>query len=702
MPASFASPISLRLVGPLSREPRLPLRVLVASGLLALVIAVPSARAAEAPEDEGQPLALEPITVTGEKTLRSLRETAASVTVLGAEEIESLPGAATFDDVVARLPNVLDTGTGNFAPTIRGVDSTGPANGVFAFLGGTRPRVTIQLDGRPLTFNELIYGRAGLWDVERVEVFRGPQTTLQGRNSIAGAIIIDTKDPTFEYEAAVRALRGNYDTRQYSGMVSGPILEDQLAFRLTVDQRYHDSFVKLTDPTLVPRPREEEATTLRGKLLFLPKALPAFSAKLTLNHADSRRPQTELVSRPFDERTLDNSTPGFFPVFENDSDSSILDLSYFLTDNLELRNTTTFAQIEVARLTEPGTGIADIQTDQFTNELLLDYGAPGGRVHVIAGTYYFKADSDEAIDIGNGMFKDNTETVALFGETTITFWRKLDLTLGARYEHEERERLGSAGIFMVDFDETYNAFLPKVGLAYRPSERFTYGATVERGYNAGGAGVAFVAPFPSYSYDEEYVWNYELFFRSSWLDERLTVNANVFYADYEDQQRLAFLDPNNPSSGVIRNAESTQTYGAEVTTTWLAARGLEVFAAVGLLDTEIEEFSAANKPLVGNAFARAPEVSASFGTLYEHASGLALSLDGRYVGDYYSDDDNLAAEEIDSRLLFNAEAGYDFGDVRLFTYVTNIFDEDNKVLIFQNSAQLVDPREYGIGLEARF
>jgi iron complex outermembrane recepter protein len=298
--------------------------------------------------------------------------------------------------------------------------------------------------------------------------------------------------------------------------------------------------------------------------------------------------------------------------------------------------------------------------------------------------------------------------VAVFGEGTVTFFDKLDVTLGARYEREKRERVGSLGSFVIDLDETFDAFLPKLGIAYRPGDRFTYGATVQRGFNAGGAGIAFVPPFPSFTFGEEFVWNYEAFFRSRWLDDRLTVNGNVFYADFEDQQRSAFFAPNDPFASVIRNAESTRSYGAELTANWLARQDLEVFGALGVLETEIEEFTDSAKDLSGNEFALAPNVTASLGATYRHASGLSIGFDGQYGSSYFSDDDNDPAGQVDSFVVFNAKASYEIKHYRLFAFVTNLFDKDYELLIdtagggSPATAQLGDPREFGVGVEVGF
>src|SRR5690606_12837253 len=138
-------------------------------------------------------------------------------------------------------------------------------------------------------------------DAERVEVFRGPQSTLQGRNAIAGAVVMATRRPTIELEAGVRAVVGEHDTRQLSGYVSGPIIADQLAARLSVDRRVQDSFVHFSPYPGVSDPDEHSSFAARGKLLFQPSALPDFSALLILNHLDAHAPQGASVVKPYDD-----------------------------------------------------------------------------------------------------------------------------------------------------------------------------------------------------------------------------------------------------------------------------------------------------------------------------------------------------------------------------------------------------------------
>ena len=179
---------------------------------------------------------LQEVVVTGERLARPQSETASSVVVNTGERVESLSGADRVEQVLALTPNV-QLGSGGVGPTIRGQDSTGVLRDLPAFLGGTRPRATLQVDGRAVSFNEFVFGLSSVWDVDRVEIFRSPQTTTQGRNSIGGAIFVETRDPTYDWEGRVRVLGGNYDTRQGSAVISGPLVADQLAFRIAGDSR---------------------------------------------------------------------------------------------------------------------------------------------------------------------------------------------------------------------------------------------------------------------------------------------------------------------------------------------------------------------------------------------------------------------------------------------------------------------------------
>ena len=146
---------------------------------------------------------LDTILVSGEKISRSLQETASSVEIITGEDLETRPDEENVQSAIQDVPNVYYPGTAGVAPIIRGQDTQGPNTGAVAFYSGTVPRASINIDGHYQTYFETVFGATSIWDVDQIEVFRGPQTTSQGANSIAGAIIVKTKDPTFTPEGAL-------------------------------------------------------------------------------------------------------------------------------------------------------------------------------------------------------------------------------------------------------------------------------------------------------------------------------------------------------------------------------------------------------------------------------------------------------------------------------------------------------------------
>ncbi|MBV1934224.1 MAG: TonB-dependent receptor plug domain-containing protein, partial [Parvibaculaceae bacterium] len=243
---------------------------------------------------------LNAITVSAEKTDRLLKYTASSVVVADEKQLTQ-QGITSANELLDRIPNIVSVEPGNDAPTVRGIDGTGPAVGANAFFAGTRPRFSYQVDGRTLGFNEAVFQNSSVWDVDQVEIYRGPQSTLQGRNAIAGTMAIRTADPTFEWEARGRTIAGGQHTRIVSGAVSGPLVEDVLAFRLAADHQTHDSDIAFTAYPEEADPGLYRTTTLRGKLLFTPTN--DVRSLLTFSHLNARAPQAEYVGVPFADQT---------------------------------------------------------------------------------------------------------------------------------------------------------------------------------------------------------------------------------------------------------------------------------------------------------------------------------------------------------------------------------------------------------------
>lgn len=644
----------------------------------------------------------ESVMVFGERSERSLRDTAASVAVFDERTLEQRPLLLGTTDLLARVPNMTSTGTNNFAPAVRGADGTGPAQGADAFFAGTRARLNIQVDGRPASYNEVVFGDVGLWDVEQVEVFRGAQSTLQGRNAVAGTVVVRTKDPSYQPEVKIRAGAGNMASTQVSGVVSGPLLQNRVAARFAFDRGTSDSFVDgFTAFQGVREPGRFESLMLRGKVLVEPDAAKRFSTLLTLNHSRVRGPQTEGVLRPFNEEV--SSYPNM-PVFEPESTSAGLESRWTWNERVGYEHTLAFTDLHVERKAVPGDGNAEIDGGEFVFEPRVRFSTGDARIKGFAGLYAFRGRQDETIDLfGGGAFDDETTTVAAFGEASIGVPHDVEITVGGRIEQEHRRRTGSDGPFAIDFDETYRVFSPKIGVAWRANDTVTIGAVVSRGYNGGSAGFTYDFPFVSYTFDPEYVWNYETYTRADLYGGTLSLTSNVFLSDYKDMQLPFDLNPDPRIwSFVVRNADTAVTFGGEAGATWRPAGGLELFANVGLLKTEITEFSGSS--VEGNELPRSPAFTTDLGLLYRHRTGLDASVDVRYSDAYYSSVTNEPRGKVEPYALVNAQAGYSLSGARLFVFVTNVFDSAAPVLLepgattAEDVAMIVRPRRAGVGL----
>lgn len=640
---------------------------------------------------------LDAVVVKGEKISRSLSDTASSVMVF--DNIEQDDTLSSGNDIVASVPNVISTEGTNYAPSIRGVDGTGPARGAMAFFAGSRTRMGLLIDGRPAEFNELVFGDAPLWDVEQVEVFRGPQSTLNGRNAIAGAMVVTTKNPTFENEGAVKVTAGSLDNRQIAAMYSAP-LSDDWAFRVAAEKKARDSYLDYEAYEGVPKAGEYHSSLIRAKFLYEPQDNAGVSHLITLSHHDYLGPQAEGVVRPFEDKQPDSVHPA---EFNPRNTSAGLESSWKLNNTFTLENTLIYADSDVERsVPTVGRGNATIETKSLLIEPRVKFATD--QQDGFVGLHFYDADQDEFIDIRNSYYDDSTRNIAIFGETRVDLSNTVELTVGGRWEKETRKRSGGNAPFTVALDESYTAFSPKAALNIQANDEWSVGALVSRGFNGGGAGVTFEPPFVSYSYKPEYVWNYEAFARGELLDGRLMLNANVFYSDYKDMQIPLNL---NANSIIIHNVKESRSYGLELGARWLPVPELKLFADVGLLSTEITDDS--DSGFKGNELARAPSLSSNLGFVYDQGNGFEIGGNAYYSHAYYSDVNNTERAEIDPFWVANMHASYTMGDYRVFAFVKNLTDTD-QVTFYRSVADTAEDdlvamqpsRTWGIGAEFNF
>ena len=656
--------------------------------------------------------AADEIVVTGERVPRSLKETASSVVVITGREIDA-QAADRVDQLLATIPNV-QLGSGTEAPAIRGQDSTGVVRELFAFLGGTRPRGTMTIDGRAVTFSEYVNGTASAWDVDRVEVFRSPQTTTQGRNSIAGAIFVNTRDPTYQRESRVRGIVGNLGTRQFSAVLSGPIIDDQLAIRVAGDLKLGRNSSKMADGIPGANIDRDDHGLMRIKLLAEPREFPGLRLEASYVHSESQAPQFEAVRAPFKIRRspLREATNG---VIRTNVDSVTGLVDFALTTALTSRTTISYGRALVQRFGLPGLGRTRNDADDASLELVLQW-KPEGPVQLVGGVHYLTLSQRQSIDItglriGAGGFRDRQHSLGMFGELT---WRpvtRLAITAGLRHQRDSQDRIGQVGPvgpgITVDYDEAFQAWLPKLSIAYDVGEDATLGFLIQRAFNPGGTTVNLFTRRQD-DFGAERLSNYEAFLRAGFARGRGRLAVNLFHHDIEDAQRpqtIEFLAPDGSTATTIQidNAPSARSRGLEVELGWRASDRLSLRLGLGLLDTEIRRTLVATDALLGKKFQRSPDFSAAAAVDWRPIDTLQLSAQLRTTSDYFSDDANTPTRRIDGFTTINARAAYTRGRVTAFGYVRNLLNDFYLTHLFNPTFGTAgDPREFGLGLEARF
>ena len=662
------------------------------------------------------------IIVTGERIPRTLSDTPSSVIVETGETIDERAAYDRLDQLLAEIPNV-QPGSGAEGVTVRGQDSTGVLRELFAFLGATRPRITLQVDGRAASYYEYVNGAISIWDVERVEIFRSPQTTTQGRNSIAGAIFVNTRDPTYVWEARARIIVGEIETRHASVVLSGPLVGDQLAFRIAGDVRLGRMASDMADAVVGADIDRDDQGLLRVKLLAEPRALPGTRLETSFVHTQSQAPQFEATNPPFEQRRapLPVRTNG---VYRTNIDSLTAIFTYPFSRDLTATTTFSWADSLIRRFSQPGLGQTRVDTEDGSFETSLVW-QPDGPVSLLGGVHMLRNRQRQFIDIsgpgiaiGTGTFRDRQASLGLFGEATWRPTAPLTITAGLRYQHDRQDRAGQIGPvpagITLDYGESFDAWLPKVTVAYDIADGVTAGLMVQRAYNPGGTSISLRTRRQD-SFEAETLWNYEAFLRASFAGGAASLSANLFYNDISDAQRQQTVAIPVPGGSPLfvtefANAPSAESYGAELQLDWRPNRRLELRLGLGLLETELRRTLLPRDPTLGKDFERAPNFTAAATLGWRPTSRWHLSASLRANGDYFSDDANSPARRIDGYTVLNARAAYTHGRVTLFGYVRNALDNFYLTYLFPpvpvaappSLATAGDPREFGVGIDFGF
>ena len=643
--------------------------------------------------DNGR-IQLAPITVAGELQQRSLQDTHTSVSVFRGEELER-SSDRDLHDVVERTANV-SSAYGEDGFSIRGIDQRGAAP------GGSGLVVNTMVDGASIVTNQsTFFGPYSTWDLEQIEVLRGPQSTQQGRNALAGAIVIRSKDPTYDTEIKGRGDLAQRDTMGGAFALNAPVIDDKMAVRFSVDHKQSDGFVH--NPTLDDDAYDaQEQTTLRGKVRLDPTE--DLTAILSYTHARNFGGDNFVDPTLFPGERVNLS--GFEDPNEGaEHDLFGLRLTYDLPHGFTIESETTYLDSQYERYqalsrtpTVSSTVDFRVMTESLEQELRLRYERE--RLKGVVGGFFadigqHSVDPTYAIDT-----RTDTQNAALFGEVEFQAFSALPglwLIGGGRYDHETAT-VKSGG---TEQEATFNAFLPKVGVNYHWTGDLSTSFVIQRGYRAGGTQINGYTGAVN-EFDPSYTWNYEFGVRSEWFDDRLVANANLFYTDWSDQQ-ARILGPSGASSDFdVRNAGNSELYGGELDLKFAATRNLDLFASVGYVATEFVDFDNRGEDLSGNEFPFAPQVTASVGAAYYFGDGFEIQADANYSDGFYGDVSNSEQFKSDSRFVVNAKAGYEQDHWGAFLYVRNLFDEDYLTLAFPTNSVAGEPLTVGAFFTVNF
>ncbi len=656
-------------------------------------------------DDESNRKSMDTIVVTGEKTEKSLKETMSSVAVVDTSLIEN-GQLASISEALSEMANVVVlTGA---VPDMRGVSGNGGATGFNSFSGGSKARVSTLIDGVSQPFVADLTGDTGLWDMEQIEVYRGPQSTSNGRNSIAGAVYMKTKAPTQEFEGAVRVGYRNQDNYfDTAAVISGALVEDVLTFRLST--QYIDGETFSNPPVYDTNPTDQELNKLdtsstRAKLLYTP--FEDLSVQLTYSTYNE---EGNAGRKYFEAAEPTDYIPLFQRILDTESDTTQVNVDYKINENFSLDVLVAYMDYKWAFDAYEPQQIAesDVSMDEsnVTLDTKLNFGLNSDFYSGFVGLAYFDRDQDfESVGATYYFGDDSSKSTAIYGESSFNLNSQLTLTAGLRIEREEQVRnfnMAFRGDMLVEqLDDSHTLRLPKLALQYKITEETTLFASARRGYNAGGGALDFTAE-DYYYYDEETVNTYEIGSRSVLNNGDLNISANVFYNNFNGYQALS-------AARRITNIEDAHSYGLELEAYSMLGDQWQLHGGLGLLKTKIDE-SSAFPEAVDNDLNSAPELTASLGLSHWFTDSLKVNLSANYVDEFYGDLTNTEERVAGDYTLTRLTITYDTEQWLMSAFINNAFDEQEYTAREPASGRypqgyvgVVNPQTLGASVTYRF
>jgi outer membrane receptor protein involved in Fe transport len=678
----------------------------------------------EAPEStQEEAIQLETTVVTGSLWESDLQNTTASITVLDEAQLQ-VNGVQHFQDVINAIPNLTWTG-GSSRPRyiqIRGIGENSQ------FEGETPDSsVAFLMDDLDITGLGTI---GNLFDVQQVEVLRGPQAGAFGVNAAGGVIQVVTNDPTPYWTGQAQVTVGSDSLFAEGVAVGGPIIEsdpEKLTFRLSVHQLNQDGFrnnvVRDKDDT-----NKRDEFTSRLKVRWLANEDWQWDATLLYADADNGYDEWTMnnsrshtyTDEPGHDRqeTFAGSVRGTWMGFDSFNVTTITSYAHSDSDYAYDADWVSGDYDSIPAGTYDGYMKTDRDRDVFSQEIRLDSidqeDALGWIDRWTLGTYFSKLKEDSKVsydDYGGGVrakSRYETESYSLFGQLAHDFTEATRLIVGLRYEYH---KVSNDTLSVDDYGDWYDGTLNgkdsddnnslyggKITLEHDLNAQHMIFSSFAVGYKAGGAnGGVFREEGDPLTYGNETLYNTEVGLRSEWFDAAVLSEVTAFYL-YRDNPQLR---DSGGSGGFFHyytdNGDHAEHYGLEADGTWFITRKWTFNAGLGLLQTQNDD----NEDL-----ANAPHYTYNASLSYQADNGFFADIEVVGSDKYYesNSEENRSEKVRNAFTVVNGSIGYRYQTWTLTLWVKNLFDEkyEDRVFYFDNGdgdsryEDPADPQQFGV------
>ncbi|MFZ1743645.1 MAG: TonB-dependent receptor [Pontixanthobacter sp.] len=700
------------------------------TSVIPLVAAAVIGQAASAQEaDEAAESGLNVIVVTAQKREQNIQNVPVAVSVTTGEDLDRLQ-VSNVESLQYSTPSLVVAGSD---PTrqrfgIRGISDQSRN-------AGFDNRIGVYVDG--VWVGRSAASNQAALDVASIEILRGPQGTLFGKNTVAGAINIITSKPEFGTSGYLEAEYGNYDNRRLKGMLN-VAASDKVAMRVSGMYRKRDGFVQNTFNGLDYDNRDEYG--LRGQLLieagdtslYIAADTAQFKGRSTAGgvRIDATPYQIEINEEQNVKIGYDGLSAQVDHEFGNGG--TLTSITGYRTSRYDAESDEDFSQFNFAT-TKP---IFE-ETSHFSQEIR--YASDdSGRFDYVVGLFYLDQDikgagtatafapaiNPAAPPIFVGVSQGATvksQSYAVFLHTNFDITDRLELTAGARFNKEDKSVdfsiTDTSGLFTngaLQDMRSSSDFSPTVSLNYDLTDDVMSYARYSRAYKSGGWNTDFVASVNDIAFDDESVDAFEIGLKSLLFERRLRLNLSAYLSKHSDFQVFSFSQLSTGGTALrATNAGKVTSKGFEIEADLQPVEWLNLFANYGYNDTKFDSFANGGGPGVdfdGNRPAEAPKHNLNLGIATDFDLGFAnlmIQGDYNYRSSFFSNPDNLPVNLNSSLEQVNVRAGLDFGNISVFGWMRNAFDVETQIYNGRSflgipRGKYNDPQTYGVTVKVKF